>query len=278
MRTRLMGAVLGAVFAAAAWQVPAAHAAGETLTPDITAVHVGETLLLTANFCATGATVDALEVTVADGGPSGPATTTALDPGIVTQTADGFTFLYATAVDRSAVWFAATCSDAATASSSATPVLVYPPVGVLWWLDSGVGFGTEQGGNATVTATSLDCISGSTATAELVVTGTTITTASAAVSGVNLQFDVHVPAWVTPGAHEVLVTCEASAGGQIADRTAFTVFPGADTGNGGGTGTGGGTTGAIPVTGPSLQLGLGTVLLLAGLALVWFSRQSAPTD
>jgi hypothetical protein len=277
-----MGAVLGAVFAAAAWQVPAAHAAGETLAPDTTAVHVGETLLLTANFCATGATVDALEVTVAEGGPSGPATTAALDPGIVTQTADGFTFVFTTAVERSAVWFSATCSDAGTASSSATPVLVYPPVGVLWWLDSGVGFGTEQGGNATVTATSLDCIAGSTATAELVVVGTTITTASAAVSGVNLQFDVHVPAWVTPGTHEVLVTCEASAGGQIADRTGFTVFPGADTGNGGGTGTGtgtgGGTTGAIPITGPSLQLGLGTVLVLAGLALVWFSRQPAPTD
>lgn len=267
-----MGAVLGAAFVAAAWQVPVADAAGESLTPDTTAVHIGETLLLTANFCPTGNTVDSLEVTVAQGGPSGPAATTALDPGIVTQTADGFTFLHTTTVDQSAVWFAATCTDASAASSSTTPVLVYPPVGLLWWQASPSGFGAEQGANSAVAATSLDCLDGSTATAELIVTGTTITTTSAPVSGVHLQFDVHVPAWVTPGTHEVLVTCTASVGGQIADGTPFTVFtgPGPDTGTG--------TGGAIPITGPSLQLELAAVILLAGLALVWFSKQSAHTD
>lgn len=272
MRTRLLGAVLGAVVVALAWQTPVADAAGETLTPDTTAVHVGETLLLTANFCAAGSTVDALEITVASGGPSGPATTTALDPSIVTQTVDGFTFLHTTASAQSAVWFAATCSDAATASSSATPVLVYPTVGLLWWQTTPSGFGAEQGGNGTVEATSLDCVNGSTATAELVVVGTTITTTTGVVNGVNLQFDVHVPAWVTPGTHEVLVTCDAGVGGQVADRTAFTVFANGAVGNGGG------STGQIPVTGPSLQLGLATVILLAGLALVWFSSQSARAD
>lgn len=272
MRTRLLGAVLGTVVVALAWQAPVADAAGETLTPDITAVHVGETLLLTANFCATGNTVDALEVTVAAGGPSGPATTTALDPAIVTQTADGFTFLHTTAVGQSAVWFAATCSDAATASSAASPVLVYPSAGLLWWQTPPSGFGAEQGANGTVTATSLDCVNGSTATAELIVAGTTITTAGGVVNGVNLQFDVHVPAWVTPGDWEVLVTCDAGAGGQVADRTAFTVFANGAVGNGGG------NNGRIPITGPSLQLGLATVILLAGLALVWFGSQSARAD
>ncbi len=272
MRTRLLGAALGAVVVALALQVPVADAVGETLTPDISAVHVGETLLLTANFCATGNTVDALEVTVAAGGPSGPATTTALDPSIATQTADGFTFLHTTTVERSAVWFAATCSDASTASSSDSPVLVYPTVGLLWWQAPAGGFGAEQGGNGTVGAMSLDCVNGSTATAEFIVAGTTITTATGVVSGVNLLFDVHVPAWVTPGDHEVLVTCDASAGGQVADRTAFTVFANGAVGNGGG------NPGRIPITGPSLQLELATAILLAGFALVWLSARSARAD
>ena len=272
MRTRRLGVVLGAVVVALTWQTPVADAVGETLIPDTTAAHVGETLLLTANFCATGNTVDALEVTVASGGPSGPATTTALDPSIVTQTVDGFTFLHTTTSAQSAVWFAATCSDASTASSSATPVLVYPTVGLLWWQAPSSGFGAEQGGDGIVEATSLDCLNGSTAVAELIVVGTTITTTSATVNGVNLQFAVHVPAWVTPGTHEVLVTCDAGVGGQVADRTAFTVFANGAVGNGGG------STGRIPVTGPSLQLGLATVVLLAGLALVWFGSQSARTD
>ena len=246
-----MGAVLGAMFVASVWQVPVAHATVVSLTPDTNAVHVGETLLLTATFCDSDETVDALEVTIAAGGPSGPASTTALDPSIVTSAVDGFTFLYTTTVDRSAVWFAATCSDGTTASSSATPVLVYPPVGLLWWQDPGNGFGAEQGGNGNVAAITLDCLDGSTATAEFIAAGTTITTTTATVVGGSLQFDVHVPAWVTPRTHEVLVTCTASAGGQIADRTPFTVFAGPGTGNGGN------TPGAIPVTGPSLQLGPG---------------------
>ena len=271
MRTRLLGAVLGAAFVALAWQVPAAHAAGPTLTPDTTAVHVGETILLTADFCPLGSTVDALEITVASGGPSGPATTTALDPTIVTQTIDGFSFLHTTAVEESAVWFAATCSDAAAASSSATPVLVYPTVGLLWWQTPVEGFGAGAGGSGTVTATSLDCIDGSTATAELLVDGSTVSSTTGTVSGVTLQFELPVPSDTPGGVHEVLVTCNATAGGQIADSNPFTVSASSGQGGGGGTGN-------IPVTGPSLQLGLATVILLTGLALVWFGRQSAPSE
>ena len=271
MRTRLLGAVLGAAFVALAWQVPAAHAAGPTLTPDTTAVHVGETILLTADFCPLGSTVDALEITVASGGPSGPATTSALDPTIVTQTIDGFSFLHTTAVEESAVWFAATCSDAAAASSSASPVLVYPTVGLLWWQTPVEGFGAGAGGSGTVTATSLDCIDGSTATAELLVDGSTVSSITGLVSGVTLQFELPVPSDTPGGVHEVLVTCNATAGGQIADSNPFTVSASSGQGGGGGTGN-------IPVTGPSLQLGLATVILLTGIALVWFGRQPAPSE
>jgi len=272
MRTRLLGAVLGA-FVALAWHVPAANAAGPILSPDTTAVHVGETILLTADFCPEGNTVDALEVTVAAGGPSGPASTAALDPTIVTQTVDGFSFLYTTESAESAVWFAATCSDASTASSSATPVLVYPTVGLLWWQAPSGGFAGEQGGSVSIAATSLDCVDGSAATVELLVGGTTVSSATGTVSGVDLQFTLPIPAATPAGAHEVFVTCTATAGGQIVDSNPITVL---SNGNGGG-GVGSGS-GAIPVTGPSLQLGLATVILLTGLALVWFGRQSAPSE
>ncbi|MEN9646481.1 MAG: hypothetical protein RL238_3150 [Actinomycetota bacterium] len=267
MRTRLLGAVLTAVFVALAWQAPAAHAAGLSLTPDATAVHVGETILLTADFCATGNTVDLLEVTVASGGPSGPATTTALDPGIVTQTVDGFSFLHTTTTEETAVWFAATCSDASTASSSATPVLVYPTVGLLWWQAPAEGFGAGVGGTGAVSATSIDCVEGSTATAELLVDGTTVSSITGVVTGGALQFDLPIPIDTPGGRHEVLVSCDAIAGGQIVDSHPFSVTDSSGVGGGGG---------SIPVTGRSLPLGLAVVLVLTGLALVWFSRQPAP--
>ena len=275
MRSRLSRVAPLIILGVLAVGAQVAHAEGETLVPDVAAVHVGETVLLTGNFCAEGNTLDALEVTVAAGGPSGPATTTALDPTIATQTVDGFTFLYTTEVDQSAVWFAATCSDASTASSSASPVLVYPTVGLLWWQAPAEGFNGEQGGAVNIGATSIDCVDGSTATAELLVGGTTVSSATGLVAGTDLQFSLPIPAATPAGAHEVFVTCSATAGGQIVDSHPVTVLSNGVGGGGGGVGSG---SGSIPVTGPSLQLGLATVILLTGLTLVWFARQAAPTE
>lgn len=237
-----------------------AHAEGATMVVSDTEVHVGEPVTVTANFCPSGLTITTLQF-VTHGLPKSPVMTLPLDPASVglVQDATGFHFTYTPTTDRETLWFTATCWDYTTATSEATKVTVYPPLGEHWFVSPYGTLGAAPGEAVTLTVNSMDCDTGSTATFHIVGPGgdgPSIASATATVTGGIAEATLTVPADATPGDdYSATMSCPAEGYGTLNGGDPFTVY---------------GTEPpvVIPETGASATLAwLAGALVLVGLAL-----------
>lgn len=206
-----------------------ARAGAPTIEVDTTAVHRGEPVTVTANFCPIGLTITTLQF-VTHGLPKSPVMTLPLDPASVglVQDATGFHFTYTPTTDRETLWFTATCWDYTTATSEATKVTVYPPLGEHWFVSPYGTLGGAPGEAVTLTVSTMDCDADSTATFHIVGPGgdgPTIASGTANVTGGVAEVTLTVPADAAPGDdYSATMSCTAAGHGTLSGGDPFTVF------------------------------------------------------
>jgi len=253
---------------------PADAAGTPTIEVDHVAVHRGEPVTVTANFCPTGLTITTLQF-VTHGLPKSPVMTLPLDPASVglVQDATGFHFTYTPTTDRETLWFNATCWDDTTATSESTKVTVYPPLGEHWFVSPYGTLGAAPGTEVTLTVDTIDCDEASSAGFELVAPDgeTVIAFAVATVTSGIVEATLGVPSDAVPGDdYSAILTCSAEGNGSLRGGDPFSVF-GAE------------PPVVIPETGASSTLAwLAGALLVVGLALRSVAgramRRQSPTD
>ncbi len=259
LRARALLALTIGVLAAVAAPTSGVAAADATLVPDEQDARAGATITMTGNFCATGLAVESLDVSLAQPYPKAPIMTFPLDPvavGLV-QTDTGFSFSYTVAGDRQFVWFTVRCSDGSEASSGDVRVTVWPPYGELWFI---YPYPTPAYGTAgeTIEAVvhSIDCVEGSTATAQLRRSGSVIASGSGVLTDHWLYAPIEVPSDAPAGEdYSLRVACTGTEGGTITDD-----HPAIIAGGSGGPTT---TEGSLPAAGTTSG---GLASLAAGLA------------
>ena len=267
----------GILAAAVAVYPGGASADDAVLVPDTQDARDASIITMTGTFCATGLSVESIEVSLAQPYPKAPIMTFPVDIADVglAQTADGFSFTYTVAGDRQFVWFTVQCSDGQRISSRDTRVTVWPPYGDLWFV---YPYPTPAYGTAgdTIEAVvhSIDCVEGSTGEAELRRGSSVVATGSGVFTDHWLNATIAVPASAPAGEdYRLVVTCAGTKGGDIITGEHPAVIAA-----GGGPTTSDGD--GLPPTGATtdgLAWAAATLLVLGLLALLTARRTSCRT-
>ena len=275
MRTPLLA--FAAFIAAGALAPTSAHAAiADPLQVSTTQTHVGEAFTVTGNFCSNAGPAPTITYTTQTSHPKAPIMTLPLSNESVslTQTPTGFTFTYTPPTAKTWVWFDVSC-DGTSASTSDTPVIVYPPFGEHWFVSPYDSLSGDPGSTVAVTVRTMDCDADSTATLSLVANGAggaEVASTTATVTAGVIEFSLDIPADTVPGTnYSAFVDCTSLGHGTLRSGDPFTVL---------------GTVPeppTIPATGPSPYAGtialIGSAFVLVGLALSFLaSRSSAPAS
>jgi hypothetical protein len=209
----------GILAAAVAVYPGGASADDAVLLPDTQDARDASIITMTGTFCATGLSVESIEVSLAQPYPKAPIMTFPVDIAAagLAQTADGFSFTYTVAGDRQFVWFTVQCSDGQRISSRDARVTVWPPYGDLWFV---YPYPTPAYGTAgdTIEAVvhSIDCVEGSTGEAELRRGSTLVATGSGVFTDHWLYATIEVPASAPAGEdYRLVVTCAGTKDGDI---------------------------------------------------------------
>lgn len=252
-----------AATAVAALATPQAVSAVGYLTPSAVQVRVGDSVTLTTDLCASGATVTALRMAVQDARSKGLAPYMPIDPVAagLTQTAAGVTFSVTSATAYTELRFQLDCSDG-TQAVSGEPVRVFPPAPEFWWNYNNYGpvFTATPGFVFSLGAFVMDCPDGAATHLDFTASGaaTPFIAMDGTVDGTTVLFDLDLPADMADGVYTAAVTCQG-VGGPITQSVPVTV--------------GAGTT---PATGSSpLIAAWAAIVLAAGLALRRVGRRPA---
>ncbi len=210
---------------ATARNVAAVGDEGLTITPS--AVHIGDPVQVSGQFCATGRTVS--DVRVWHWYPNTklppieiPVSVSSL---VIAQTANGFSFPYVAQEAEVGVGIQVTCDDATVGGSLNERVRVFGPYGRQWFL---MPYGVLQavpGSTVSVVVRSIDCVEGSVATAVLgkhinLPAGSAQTTVT---NGV-MEFSIDVFKSAVPAVSDLVVECPSVRGGTISDLRGLTIL------------------------------------------------------
>lgn len=241
-----------------------ASADADLLEVSTTQTHVGTAFTVTGNFCPNTGPAPTITYTTRTSHPKAPVMTLPLSNESVSlaQTPSGFTFTYTPPTAKTWVWFDVTC-DGASASTSDTPVIVYPLFGEHWFVSPYDSLTGDPGSTVPVTVFTMDCDAASTATLSLVVNGVggaVVASTTATVTAGVIEFSLDIPAATVPGTnYSAFVDCPSLGHGNLRSGDPFTVLGAAP------------EPPTIPATGPSPYAGaiagIGGAFLVLGLVL-----------
>ncbi|MUH52469.1 MAG: hypothetical protein F2789_14815 [Actinobacteria bacterium] len=263
-RRRLL--VSSVLLLALAWLEPSvsnASASDVVLNLAPAAVHVGEPIDVSAQFCGAGHQVSRVQTWHWYPNTKLPPIEIPVDVSTlaISQHADGFSFALVPTEREIGLGVRVTCDDGSSAGSEAQRVWVFGDFGDFFFLAPyGIVRG-DAGATAVITARTMDCVEGTTVDASLAfgLPPAIVHGHGTVVAGI-VELQIAIPADAGDGVYELTVTCPSVRGGVVADSRPFVV------------GTG---QAAMPATGsPSMLLiWVGLALSSAGCMAIGISRR-----